>query len=70
MAGIVGLIKSKSLKPVLNPSSNNPYAIAMRFPEESDRIFDGELKLLLMDGLSHVLYFLLVLHYVFQRATL
>ena len=50
MAGIVGLIKSKPLKPVLSLSNNNPYAMAMRLPEESERIFDSELKLLLMDG--------------------
>ena len=53
MAGLVGLIKSKPLKPILNPLNNNPYTMAMRFPEESERIFDGELKLLLMDGLCH-----------------
>ncbi len=50
MAGLVGLIKSKPLKPVIAPVVSNPYAIAMEFPEESTRLFDGELKLLLMDG--------------------
>ena len=55
MAGLVGLIKNKP-KPVANVSDNNPYAMAMCMPAETDRIFDGELKLLLMDGL---LYFLL-----------
>jgi hypothetical protein len=50
MAGIVGLIKSRPLKPVVVPTNNNPYGMAMNLPEEPDRIFDGELKLLLMDG--------------------
>ena len=54
MAGLVGLIKAKPLKPVLSATSNNPYAMAMQIPAESDRIFDGELKLLLMDGLSQI----------------
>ncbi len=52
--GLVGLIKNKPLKPVLNATNNNPYAMAMQLPTESDRIFDGELKLLLMDGLSEL----------------
>ncbi len=52
MPGLVGLIRSKTL-PILAPDAkNNPYAIAMKFPEESARLFDGELKLLLMDGLD------------------
>jgi hypothetical protein len=51
MAGLVGLIKSKP-KPVINDVSNNPYSMAMQLPEPSERIFDGELKLLLMDGLA------------------
>jgi hypothetical protein len=54
MAGLVGLIKAKPLKPVLSATSNNPYAMAMQIPAESDRIFDGDLKLLLMDGLSEI----------------
>jgi hypothetical protein len=53
MAGIVGLIKSKPLKPIIPAVVNNPYAIALEFPDESDRLFDGDLKLLLMDGLSN-----------------
>ena len=56
MAGLVGLIKNKP-KPVANVSDNNPYAMAMCIPAETDRIFDGELKLLLMDGLLQFLLF-------------
>mmetsp|Transcript_52361 Transcript_52361/g.109235 ORF Transcript_52361/g.109235 Transcript_52361/m.109235 type:complete len:514 (-) Transcript_52361:54-1595(-) len=53
MPGLVGIIRSKTL-PVLTPDvKNNPYAIAMKFPDESARLFDGELKLLLMDGAWH-----------------
>ena len=54
MAGIVGLIKAKPLKPVINAIENNPYGMATKFPEEPDRLFDGELKLLLMDGYSNL----------------
>ncbi len=50
MAGLVGLIKAKPLKPVIAPVNSNPYAIALEFPDESARLFDGDLKLLLMDG--------------------
>jgi hypothetical protein len=50
MAGMAGLIKGKKSKPVTNTVVNDPYAMAMRFPEVSEIIFDGELKLLLMDG--------------------
>jgi hypothetical protein len=50
MSGIVGLIKSKPLKPVIAPVHNHPYAIALEFPDEPARLFDGDLKLLLMDG--------------------
>ena len=56
MAGIVGLIKAKPLKPVINAIENNPYGMATKFPEEPDRLFDGELKLLLMDGYSYIPY--------------
>jgi hypothetical protein len=50
MPGLVGIIRSKTL-PILTPDvKNNPYATAMKFPDESARLFDGELKLLLMDG--------------------
>jgi hypothetical protein len=53
MAGIVGLIKNKPLKPIIAPVNNNPYAIALEFPDESARLYDGDLKLLLMDGLPY-----------------
>jgi hypothetical protein len=52
MAGIVGILKKKQ-KPIVTTDGpkHNPYAMASEFPEEDDRLFDSELKLLLMDGL-------------------
>jgi hypothetical protein len=49
--GLLGLIKKKP-HALINPveEHRNPYAVAMQFPEELDTLFDGELKLLLMDG--------------------
>jgi hypothetical protein len=53
MAGIVGILKKKQ-KPIVNSDApkHNPYTMASEFPEEEDRLFDSELKLLLMDGLA------------------
>jgi hypothetical protein len=51
MAALLNLIKTKP-KALINPveEHHNPYAVAMQFPEESDTLFDQDLKLLLMDG--------------------
>jgi hypothetical protein len=54
MAALIKLIKTKP-KAHINPTEHqNPYAVALQFPEEEDILFDGDLKLLLMDGLDHV----------------
>ncbi len=50
MPGLVGNIRGKSMAHLTPDVKNNPYASALKFPEESARLFDGELKLLLMDG--------------------
>jgi hypothetical protein len=57
MAGIVGILKKRP-KPVVNADGpkHNPYTMATEFPEEEDRLFDSELKLLLMDGLVYFLF--------------
>jgi hypothetical protein len=46
------MIKNKP-PALLNPGDRLPgsYAMAVDFPLEADRLFDGELNLLLMDGL-------------------
>ena len=54
MAGLLaGAIKNKP-PPLLNPGGAiiDSYAMAVEFPLEADRLFDGELLLLLMDGCS------------------
>jgi hypothetical protein len=50
MAGLFGKFRSKqwSTAAIENREMENPYAMASEFPRET--IFDGELKLLLMDG--------------------
>ncbi len=49
------MIKNKP-PPLMNAGDRivNSYAMAVDFPLEADRIFDGELNLLLMDGLLEV----------------
>jgi hypothetical protein len=49
MAGLIGKLRRKQ-RPIKvdDREKENPYAIATEFPREI--LFDGELKLLLMDG--------------------
>jgi hypothetical protein len=57
MAGLAGMIKNKP-PPLVNPEDRvtDSYSMAVDFPLESDRLFDGELNLLLMDGLKMMQY--------------
>ena len=50
MAGLFGMMKSKP-PPLSSPGDGNIYAMAVDFPSVSERVFDAELNLLLMDGL-------------------
>ena len=51
------LINRKSKAHInIDEEHRNPYAVALKYPEESEQVFDCDLKLLLMDGfLSHIL---------------
>jgi hypothetical protein len=62
MAGLLAAIKKKP-KARINTGEehHNPYAVALQFPEESERLFDGDLKLLLMDGLLNLFYFCILI---------
>ncbi len=55
MAGLAGVIRNKP-PPHMNPGDGiaSSYAMAVEFPPEADRLFDGELSLLLMDGLLKI----------------
>ena len=50
---MAALAAMRNKPPPLNPDERlpNSYAMAVEFPMEPDRLFDGELNLLLMDGL-------------------
>jgi hypothetical protein len=44
------LVMKNKPQPLLSSGDGNAYAMAVEFPLETDRIFDKELNLLLMDG--------------------
>jgi hypothetical protein len=48
MSGLIEKIRKRKGPTVKNNRNENPYAMVAEFPRE--KIFDGELKLLLMDG--------------------
>jgi hypothetical protein len=51
MAGLLKLINRKPKAHInVDEEHCNPYAVALKYPEESERLFDCDLKLLLMDG--------------------
>jgi hypothetical protein len=55
MATLLTLINRKSKAHInIDEEHRNPYAVALKYPEESETLFDCDLKLLLMDGLSLV----------------
>jgi hypothetical protein len=51
MLGMFGKIKGKNC-PAANEdrATENPYAVVAEFPRAEEMLFDGKLKLLLMDG--------------------
>ena len=54
MAGLAALMKKKPPPPEPGDRPIKSYAMAVEFPSAPDRVFDGELNLLLIDGLLHV----------------
>jgi hypothetical protein len=50
MSGLVAILKKKQRAAAPEAAHSNPYALASEFPAETDRIFDNEINLLLMDG--------------------